>query len=220
MDWLMTLRYNGGPAMELLFFLKGLLIGFVIAAPVGPIGVLCARRTLMHGRRAGFFSGMGAATADSIYGFVAAFGLTYVSDLVVGHQFPLRLAGGALLVVLGVKAFIAHPVRKTELPRMARHYAGMYSSTFFLTLTNPMTIFSFGAVFAGFGLAGAKGSMLSAGILVLGVFLGSGLWWLFLVGIFSIWRRRFQANELTWVNRIAGSIIAVSGIAMLLSLAW
>ncbi len=205
--------------MELPFFLKGLVIGFVTAAPVGPIGVLCARRTLMHGRRAGFFSGMGAATADSIYGFVAAFGLTYVSDLVVGHQFWLRLAGGSLLVVLGVKAFFSSPtVTRSELPRLARHYAGMYSSTFFLTLTNPMTIVSFGAVFAGFGLAGAKGSVLSAGILVLGVFIGSGLWWLFLVGIFSIWRRRFQAHELTWVNRITGSIIGLSGIAMLISL--
>jgi len=206
--------------MEHLFFLKGLVIGFVIAAPVGPIGVLCARRTLMHGRRAGFSSGMGAATADAIYGFVAAFGLTYVSDMVVGHQFWLRLAGGTLLVVLGVKAFLAPPVARNELPRMAHHYAGMYSSTFFLTLTNPMTIFSFGAVFAGFGLAGAKGSMLSAGVLVFGVFVGSGLWWLFLVGIFSLWRRRFQSNELTWVNRIAGSIIAVSGIALLLSFVW
>ncbi len=205
--------------MEHLFLLKGLVIGFVIAAPVGPIGVLCARRTLMHGRRAGFYSGMGAATADSIYGFVAAFGLTYVSDLVVGHQFWLRLAGGSLLVVLGVRAIISPPVERNELPRLARHYAGMYSSTFFLTLTNPMTIFSFGAVFAGFGLAGAKGSILSAGVLIFGVFVGSGLWWLFLVGLFSLWRRRFEAHELMWVNRIAGSIIAVSGIAMLLSLA-
>ncbi len=205
--------------MEHLFFFKGLVIGFVIAAPVGPIGVLCARRTLMHGRRAGFFSGMGAATADSIYGFVAAFGLTFVSDMVVGHQFWLRLAGGSILVILGVKAFFSRAVARNDLPRLARHYAGMYSSTFFLTLTNPMTIFSFGAVFAGFGLAGAKGSMLSAAVLVLGVFAGSGLWWLFLVGVFSIWRRRFEAHELTWVNRITGSIIAVSGVAMLLSLA-
>jgi threonine/homoserine/homoserine lactone efflux protein len=206
--------------MDTVFFLKGLIIGFVIAAPVGPIGVLCARRTLMHGRRAGFFSGMGAATADAIYGFIAAFGLTFVSAFLAGHQSSLRLVGGGLLLYLGVKAFLAKPVKKTDLPRSARHYAGMYTSTFFLTLTNPMTILSFAAVFAGFGLAGTRGSVLSAGVLILGVFLGSAVWWLFLVGLFSLYRKRFQAHQLVWVNRISGTIIAASGILALLSLEW
>jgi threonine/homoserine/homoserine lactone efflux protein len=206
--------------MDTVFFLKGLIIGFVIAAPVGPIGVLCARRTLMHGRRAGFFSGMGAATADAIYGFIAAFGLTFISAFLVDHQFTFRLVGGGLLLYLGGKAFLARPVKKIDLPRSARHYAGMYTSTFFLTLTNPMTILSFAAVFAGFGLAGTKGSILAAGVLVLGVFLGSAVWWLFLVGLFSLYRRRFQAHQLGWVNRIAGTIIAASGILALLSLEW
>jgi threonine/homoserine/homoserine lactone efflux protein len=204
--------------MDTLFILKSLFIGFVIAAPVGPIGVLCARRTLMHGRRAGFYSGMGAATADVIYGFIAAFGLTFISDFLVEYQSWLRLIGGTILVFMGIKAFRACPVKKADLPRSARHYAGMYSSTFFLTLTNPMTIFSFAAVFAGFGLAGTKGSILSAGILIVGVFLGSALWWLFLVGIFSLYRKRFQSHELIWVNRITGVIIAGSGVLALASL--
>ena len=206
--------------METVFFLKGLIIGFVIAAPVGPIGVLCARRTLMHGRRAGFYSGMGAATADAIYGFIAAFGLTFISAFLIDHQASLRLIGGGLLLYLGVKAFVARPVKKTDLPRSARHYAGLYTSTFFLTLTNPMTILSFAAVFAGFGLAGTMGSVLSAAVLIVGVFLGSGLWWLFLVGIFSIYRTRFQSHQLVWVNRITGTIIIASGILALLSLEW
>jgi threonine/homoserine/homoserine lactone efflux protein len=206
--------------MDAFFFLKSLFIGFVIAAPVGPIGVLCARRTLLHGRRAGFFSGMGAATADAIYGFIAAFGLTFVSGFLVEYQSWLRLIGGALLVHMGVKAFRALPVKKCELPRSARHYAGMYSSTFFLTLTNPMTILSFAAVFAGFGLAGIKGSALSSGILVLGVFLGSALWWLFLVVLFSLYGRRYHSHELVWVNRVAGAIITASGVLALGSLLW
>ena len=206
--------------MDAFFFLKSLFIGFVIAAPVGPIGVLCARRTLLHGRRAGFFSGMGAATADSLYGFIAAFGLTFISDLLADQQTLLRLVGGAILVFLGVKTFAAQPVKKCELPRSARHYAGMYSSTFFLTLTNPMTIFSFAAVFAGFGLAGIKGSAFSSGVLVLGVFLGSALWWLFLVALFSLYGRRFHSHELVWVNRVAGAIISVSGVLALGSLLW
>jgi threonine/homoserine/homoserine lactone efflux protein len=192
--------------METTFFLKGLIIGFVIAAPVGPIGVLCARRTLIFGRRAGFFSGMGAATADVIYGFVAAFGLT--------------LVGGSLLCILGVKALVKAPVAKHDYPKSLKKFAGMYSSTFFLTLTNPMTIFSFAAVFAGFGLAGVRGSIISSSALILGVFLGSALWWLFLVGIFSIFRKRFHTHQLRWVNLISGVIFIASGILALLSLEW
>ena len=206
--------------MEMTFFFKGLIVGFVIAAPVGPIGVLCARRTLTLGRRAGFFSGMGAATADSVYGFIAAFGLTYVSDLLIDHQYWLRLAGGALLCIIGVRTLMAEPERQRAVPKTAGRFAGMYTSTFFLTLTNPMTILSFAAVFAGFGLAGARGSFVSAGTLILGVFLGSGLWWLFLVGVFSLFKRRFEHHELQWVNRVAGIIIAGSGVLALLSLKW
>lgn len=206
--------------MDTIFFLKGLIIGFVIAAPVGPIGVLCARRTLMFGRRAGFFSGMGAATADAIYGFVAAFGLTLVSDFLVGHNVALRLVGGSLLCILGVRALFAESSLKRDLPKSFKRFAGMYSSTFILTLTNPMTIFSFAAVFAGFGLAGVKGSVLSAAILVVGVFLGSALWWLFLVVIFSLFRKRFLSHQLRWVNLISGSIIIASGFLAILSLKW
>lgn len=206
--------------MDTIFFLKGLIIGFVIAAPVGPIGVLCARRTLIFGRRAGFFSGMGAATADAIYGFVAAFGLTLVSDFLAGHNVFLRLVGGSLLCFLGIRALAAKPSPKRDLPKTFTRFAGMYSSTFILTLTNPMTIFSFAAVFAGVGLAGVKGSVLSAGVLILGVFLGSALWWLFLVGLFSIFRKRFLSDQLRWVNLISGVIIIASGFLVLLSLEW
>jgi threonine/homoserine/homoserine lactone efflux protein len=206
--------------MEMTFFFKGLIVGFVIAAPVGPIGILCAKRTLTYGRRAGFFSGMGAATADSFYGFIAAFGLTYISDFLIGHQSWLRLVGGGLLCIIGVRTLVAEPERQGTVPKTAGRFAGMYTSTFFLTLTNPMTIFSFAAVFAGFGLAGARGSLVSAGTLILGVFLGSGIWWLFLVGVFSVFRRRLEHHELRWVNRVAGLIIAGSGVLALLSLKW
>ncbi len=202
-----------------MFFLKGLIIGFVIAVPVGPIGILCARRMMAHGRRAGFFSGMGASTADVLYGFIAAFGVTFISDILKSYQFWLRLAGGALLCFLGIKTFIEKPERKDFFPilRKKKSHAGMYTSTFLLTLTNPMTIFTFAAVFAGFGISGAKGSVLSAAILILGVFLGSVLWWLFLVGVFSVLKRRFKLHELQWINRIAGLIIAGFGVFALAS---
>lgn len=203
---------------ELHVLVKGLLIGFLIAVPVGPIGILCARRTLMYGRRAGFFSGMGAATADVIYGFIAAFGLTMISDFLVGRQFWFRLLGGAILCFIGLKTILAEPEKKNDIQFSAKHYAGMYTSTFLLTLTNPMTIFSFAAIFASVGLAGARGSATFAGELVLGVFLGSGLWWLFLVGVFTLFKKRFKHHELQWLNRFAGVMIAGSGAIAILSL--
>ena len=199
-------------------FSKGLIIGFLIAAPVGPIGILCARRTLTQGRRAGFASGLGAATADAIYGFIAAFGLTFISDMILEHQSWLRAGGGILLCMLGVRTFLAEPRSDKTMEKTGRVYAGMYTSTFLLTLTNPLTIFSLAAVFAGFGLAGTRGSMLSAAVLILGVFLGSGVWWLLLVGVVSVFHHRFDSRMLGWVNKIAGIVIGVSGVLALITL--
>ena len=206
--------------MESMLFFKGLIVGFVIAVPLGPIGILCARRTLTHGRRAGFVSGMGAATADVFYGFVAAFGTTFISEFFTGYQFWIRLAGGAFLCFLGIRTFIEKPERKSlcSMFRKKKRHAGMYTSTFFLTLTNPMTIFSLAAVFAALGLAGATPRILSALILVLGVFLGSVLWWLFFVGVFHLFRKRFSYHEIQLINRIAGLIIASFGVLALASL--
>jgi threonine/homoserine/homoserine lactone efflux protein len=201
-------------SVEITFFLKGLAIGVVIAVPVGPIGILCARRVLTHGRRAGFLSGIGAATADVIYGFVAAFGLGFISDIFQVYQFWLRLAGGSLLCVLGIKTFMEKPKRQALLSlllRKKKRHAAMYASTFFFTLTNPITIFSFAAVFAGFGIVGTRGSVLSASVLVLGVFLGSVLWWLAFVGVFTVFKTRLKRRELQSINRIAGLIIAGFG---------
>lgn len=206
--------------MDIILFLKGLVIGFVIAAPLGPIGILCARRTLTHGRKAGFLSGMGASSADVLYGFIAAFGLTFISDFLLSYQFWLRLAGGAILCFIGIKTFMEKPERKdiTSILRKEKRQAGMYTSTFFLALTNPMTIFSLAIVFAGFGIAGTRGNVLSAAVLILGVFLGSVLWWLFIVGVLSVFKRRFLRHELQWINRVAGLIITGSGALALASL--
>lgn len=206
--------------MDIMFFLKGLLIGFVIAAPLGPIGILCARQTLTHGLRAGFLSGMGASTADVLYGFIAAFGLTLISDIVQSYQFWFRLAGGVILCFIGVRTFREKPDRKGLIIMLAKEkrHTGMYTSTFLLTLTNPLTIFSLAAVFAGVGIAGTRGNVLSAAVLVLGVFLGSVLWWLFIGAVFSVFKRRVKLHELQWINRIAGLIIAISGVLALASL--
>lgn len=193
-------------------------MGFSIAAPVGPIGVLCIRRTLTEGRASGFVSGLGAATADAVYGCVAGFGLTFISSLLVGQQRWFRLVGGAFLCYLGIKTILAKPADRAAKAR-GSGLASAYASMFFLTLTNPMTILSFAAVFAGLGAAHANGNYGSAAALVVGVFIGSTLWWLGLSGAVSLFRTRFNARALHWVNRISGIVILGCGVIALLSLA-
>jgi threonine/homoserine/homoserine lactone efflux protein len=198
--------------MSVGLFFEGIVIGFAIAAPVGPIGVLCIRRTLAEGRVSGLVSGLGAATADALYGAVAALGLTFVTEFLVGGQAWLRLIGGAFLLFLGVRTFLARPAERAA-PAARSGLPGAYASTFFLTLTNPTTILSFAAIFAGLGVAGAaSGDVLSAMLLVLGVFLGSAAWWFVLSGATSLFRTRLSVRGLRWVNRISGTVIAAFGV--------
>lgn len=203
--------------MDTSLLLRGLLIGFSIAAPVGPIGALCIRRTLANGRAAGLVSGLGAASADAIYGCIAGFGLTFISSLLISQQLWLKLIGGAFLCYLGVRTLLARPAEQAASAAGAG-LLGAYASTFVLTLTNPTTILSFLAVFAGLGLASAAGDYGQAALLVLGVFVGSALWWLLLSGGVSLLRARLNAQALVWVNRASGLIILGFGIAALASL--
>lgn len=203
--------------MDLTFLFRGILIGFSIAAPVGPIGVLCIRRTLANGRAAGLVSGLGAATADALYGCVAGFGLTLISNFLVQQQWWWGLIGGLFLCYLGVKTLLSKPAEQAASAK-GTGLLGTYASTFFLTVTNPMTILAFAAIFAGLGLANTSGSYGSAAILVLGVFLGSALWWLLLSGGVSLLRERFTTTGLHWVNRVSGVIILGFGLFALSTL--
>jgi threonine/homoserine/homoserine lactone efflux protein len=196
---------------------KGLLIGFSIAAPVGPIGVLCIRRTLAEGRLAGLVSGLGAASADALYGVVAGFGLTIISGFLLEQQAVIRLVGGLFLCTLGVRTLLSAPALQAAQVG-GKGLWGAYLSTLFLTLTNPMTILSFAAIFAGLGLGATAGDYAQAATLVLGVFCGSALWWLLLSGGVSLLRARFNPYALRWVNRISGLVILVFGVAALISL--
>jgi threonine/homoserine/homoserine lactone efflux protein len=204
--------------MEAQTLLSGLIIGFSIAAPVGPIGVLCIRRTLAEGRLHGLVSGLGAATADAVYGCIAAFGLAFVSNLLVQQQVWLRVVGGAFLCFLGVRTILAKPSKKAQAGKKMG-IAKAYGSTFLLTLTNPVTIISFAAVFASLGLGSSAGDYGLAGLLVLCVFVGSASWWLILSGAVSLFRTRVTPKVLLWINRVSGAIILGFGIAALISLA-
>ena len=200
--------------MSIAFLLKGLVIGFSIAAPVGPIGVLCIKRTLADGRMSGLVSGLGAATADALYGAIAGFGLTLISAFLLDQQTWISLVGGAFLCYLGLKTFISKPAEQ-DVRAHGGNLISAYLSTFVLTLTNPLTILSFAAIFAGLGLGATDGDFASAGILVSGVFLGSAAWWLLLSGGVSLLRQRFDQQVMAWVNRASGVIILGFGVAAL-----
>jgi threonine/homoserine/homoserine lactone efflux protein len=204
--------------LDFRFLISGLIIGFSIAAPVGPIGVLCIRRTLAEGRLHGLVSGLGAATADALYGCIAAFGLTFISDMLVQQQLWLRLFGGVFLCFLGVKTLLAKPSEKSPSEKRTS-ILGAYGSTFLLTLTNPMTILSFVAIFAGIGLGSAVADYGSAALLVFSVFAGSASWWLILSGSVSLLRKKVVPSVLKWINRVSGVIITVFGVVALISIA-
>jgi threonine/homoserine/homoserine lactone efflux protein len=194
----------------LAYFLKGSLIGLSIAAPVGPIGLLCIRRSLAEGRWMGFTVGMGAATADAVYGAIAGFGLAVIADFLVAQRNLLGIVGGVFLLYLGVRTFMSKPAEKPKDVRAAS-YGGAYATTFVLTMTNPMTILSFVAVFAGLGLA-ASPNYVAASVLVLGVFVGSAVWWLFLSTGTSLFRSRITPAWMQGVNRVSGGIIFAFGV--------
>jgi predicted secreted hydrolase/threonine/homoserine/homoserine lactone efflux protein len=215
----------------LTFLLRGFIIGISIAAPVGPIGVLCIRRTLANGRISGFISGLGAATADGLYGSLAALGLTFLIDLLVGGQTWLQSIGGLFLCYLGIKTFIERPApnpiskQETKLNLDSNHPSGRslladYASTLLLTLTNPLTILSFAAIFAGLGLTAQAGSANQGLILVLGVFTGSATWWFVLSTLANVLRvRMLKPQGMRWINRISGVVIAgFGGLALFVSL--
>lgn len=197
-------------------FLQGAFFGFSIAAPVGPIGLLCIRRTLASGRRAGFASGLGAATADATYGGIAGFGITFLSVALVSQMLLIRSLGGAFLIFLGARTFFSVP--STVVRATGGNLATDYLSTFVLTLSNPLTIIAFAAVFAGFGVTGGGGDYTAAAFLVSGVFAGSTLWWLILSGVVSAFRGMFGVSRMRWVNRLSGALIAGFGVTIFLSL--
>ena len=205
--------------MSLLFlFGKGLVIGLSVAAPVGPIGVLCINRTLGEGPRAGFVTGLGAATADGVYGAVAAFGIASVSLFLLDHQDLIRGLGGLALIALGLHMGMRKPAERGAEDRSFRGLLAAFGSCFLLTLANPATILSFVAIFAALGLADRPGDLTAALIMVVGVFLGSAVWWLGLSALVGRIRHRLGRQTLLWINRTSGGVLLAFGLLALASL--
>ncbi len=205
--------------MEISFLLRGIIIGLSIAATVGPMSTLCIQRTVQKGHLYGLVSGLGIATADGVYGSVAGFGLTVVANFLVSQQVWIRLVGGIFLVYLGISTMLSRPPERAAATQSrASGLLGAYSSLLLLTLTNPLTILSFAAIFAGLGVAGASKGALTAALVVLGVFCGSALWWCMLTWVISRVRGKFTPTWMLWLNRVSGCIIAVFGVIALVSI--
>jgi threonine/homoserine/homoserine lactone efflux protein len=204
--------------MLLGFFLKGLAVGAVIAVPIGPVGVICVRRTILDGRLAGLVSGLGAAAGDALFGIVAAFGLTFVAKSLLGYGRWLTAGGACFLLVLGARALFARPLAARAAPPDPESLLGDFLSTFVLTLANPITLLTFLGIFAAIGLAGSHATLGDASMLVLGVFTGSLIWWLALAfGVARIFSA-LAPRDLAWINRTSGGILLLSGMALLIAL--
>jgi threonine/homoserine/homoserine lactone efflux protein len=191
--------------------IRGLVVGFTIAAAVGPISLLTIRRTIAHGWAYGFASGLGVASADASYAAIAAFGLTAISSLLISGRVALALIGGAIIVLLGVRTIRTRPTTVAsadERPGLP----GAYLSIYALTMTNPMTILAFAAVFAGLGFANGASTFGDAAVLTLGVLFGSSGWWLLLTAVVGWLRGRISTTVLAWVNRASGSALVIFGI--------
>jgi threonine/homoserine/homoserine lactone efflux protein len=199
-------------ALELL--IRGILAGLIIAAPVGPVNVICVQRTIAKGWRSGLVSGLGSAVADTIYGSIAAFSITLVIRILIREEFWIRLGGGSLLILIGVLYYFKPPQSlKDPEPQSERTE---FASTFLLTLTNPTTVLSFLVVLSAVGLASNQDWWLTS-LIVLGLFCGFMLWWIILTGAVNYFRDRFSNRTMLWMNRIAGLAIGSFGLLTLLT---
>jgi threonine/homoserine/homoserine lactone efflux protein len=206
--------------LVLVFFLKGIAVGAVIAVPVGPVGILCLRKTIFEGEWAGLISGLGAASADAFFGVIAAFGLTFISQWLFGYESLLRAAGGCYLLYAGAHGLLRPPPVAAGAPLPRKRGRGGWGfrdfvSTFALTVSNPITILVFLGIFAALGLSGARATLLLAASLVLGVWTGSFVWWLTLSLGVGMFRRAIGPRQLGWISRSSGAILFLSGGALL-----
>ena len=206
---------------DIIYLFKGMLVGLMVSVPLGPMGVLIIQKTLHKGALAGFIAGMGAASADFFYALVAAFGLGFVINTVQAHELLLQIIGGIFLIVIGLKIYFDNPIRQIRQRRSGREskkgLIGDYLSLFFLTVSNPITVVVFMAVFAGMSVFGDSSSLVGELLVVIGVLLGGAVWWYVLSTLVNIFRKKFRLRVLATINRVSGMIIAILGALVILA---
>lgn len=196
----------------LIIFIKGLIIGFSISMPVGAIGIICIKKSLHQGFQSGMIAGLGAAVADSFYGFAAGFGLTFITSFIRDHISWVKLIGGMILMYVGYRIYTAK-TEKISTKKDRTNNFRTFVSTLMLTLTNPMTVLAFLAIFAGLGLSFSdNGNYFQVSFLILGIFAGAFSWWLCLSGLVSVLRKKITDKTLVYINHISGAVIILFGI--------
>jgi threonine/homoserine/homoserine lactone efflux protein len=205
---------------DIVYLFKGMLVGLMVSVPLGPMGALIIQRTLHKGALSGFCAGMGAASADCFYAMVAAFGLGIVSNTVQAHELLLQVMGGIFLLAMGLKVYFDNPLKQIKQRRSGRvskrGLLGDYLSLFFLTVSNPIAIVIFMAVFASMAIFGDTPSLAGEMLVVVGVLLGGGVWWYTLAMLVNIFRKRFRLRVLITINKVTGMIIAALGALVIL----
>lgn len=207
---------------------SGIVIGLILAAPVGPVNLICIRRGLQYGPLNGFISGLGAALGDGFFAAISAFGVTAVAQLIEGFSIPLQTGGGILLLAFGLHTYLSQPPASRDdeqvPPREQKGQASLgraMASTFILTITNPATLFGVAALFAGLGgLADGVASYLNAAVVVGGVIGGSALWWLTLTTIVGIFHARIDARVMRLINHGSGIMVSLFGFIVLGDVLW
>ena len=206
---------------DILYLFKGMLVGLMVSIPLGPMGVLIIQKTLHKGALSGFIAGMGAASADLFFAAVVWSGLGFVINIVQAHELLLQIIGGIFLIVIGLKIYFDNPIRQIRQRRQGRvsktGLLGDYLSLFFLTVSNPITVVVFMAVFAGMSVFGESSSLLGEVLVVAGVLLGGGVWWYTLSTLVNIFRKKFRLRVLITINRVSGMIITILGALVILS---
>lgn len=204
--------------MDIFFIIKGILIGISVSAPLGPIGVLCIQRTLNKGFKSGLVSGIGAASADIIYAIIAGFSITFISDFLIENQNYIRIIGGMFLIFIGAKIFTSNPAKQIrKLRTKGNNYYKDFITSFLVTVSNPITILAFGAIFASFNMVEKSSGTFSIIILVVTVFSGAILWWLSLISIVTIFKSRIRLRNLLWINRVTGVLIIIFALFVIIS---
>ncbi|MCX7954769.1 MAG: LysE family translocator [Bacteroidales bacterium] len=204
--------------MNFEIFIKGILIGFFSSVPIGPIGLIIMQRTLNKGYKAGFIAGTGAALGDTFFASIAAFSISFIHSFIEQQQQILRIIGGLILIILGIRIFFSNVITQIRTKNSGTKAISLeILKIFFLTLSNPLTIFVFGAVFAGFNIVVKERTYFELIQLIFGVFIGASLWWTILVIVVNLFRKKFKIRQLWWLNKIMGLLISIFGLISLVS---
>ncbi len=199
------------------FMLRGILVGIAVSIPLGPIGVMIVQRTLTRGQWAGFFSGLGAALSDLLYALVAGFGFTLVIDFIESNKIWMQIIGGAVLLSFGIHTFLQNPIKQIRQPRKSNaNYWQDVVTTFLLTVSNPLAVFTFIIIFTSFDVFSVEQESHSMYAVLAGIFMGAIIWWLTLTLLVGLFRRFINIRHLWWINKISGISIGVLALSIII----